>query len=282
MNENTTRHLVLNFIREIRNKHGKRFGEIVIAVDSDRYWRRDYFPLYKFPRKKQREDSDVDWIELKRCINVVKDELIEWFPYPVIEVPGAEADDIVGILGEWSQTNDLNGEGLFDQANPFLSVSADGDFFQLQKYKNVRQYSPRAQKFIEPDMALDRYVMEHVLTGDAGDGIPSILSPDDFFKMKEDGLVARQKPVTAKIKEFYYEQIERDGKITEFLDEEQKKRYERNYKLIHFDSIPKHVREPVIESYLAQKDTRRLKRSRLMTYMIKKQLTNIIPNLGDF
>lgn len=279
INESTVRHLVLNFIREFRAKHTAKFGDVVIATDGRKYWRRDNFPLYKYPRKKVREDSVHDWVDIKRCMGIVQQELRDIFPYPVIEVDSAEADDIIAILIEWSQTNDLNEDGLFSTPKPNLIISSDGDFFQLQRYKNVKQLSPMTMKLVKPEGNLAHFVCEHVLCGDATDGIPNILSPDEFFKMKEDGLVARQKPVTQGIKKFYYDQLDEHGKIVEWRSEEEKERFKRNFKLVHFAAIPKSVKQAVIETFLAQQGKTRAK---LMTYMVKKQLTSLLPNIGDF
>ena len=71
-------------------------------------------------------------------------------------------------------------------------MRGDKDFIQLQKYKNVSQYSPITKKFVNgEDPAL--YLKEHILKGDASDGIPNVLSPDNTFV---DGL--RQRPLGKK------------------------------------------------------------------------------------
>ena len=62
----------------------------------------------------------------------------------------------------------------------YLIISSDKDFQQLQKYPNVTQYSPVLKKFYETDSPQE-YIYEHILRGDAGDGIPNFLSPDDTF-----------------------------------------------------------------------------------------------------
>ena len=59
----------------------------------------------------------------------------------------------------------------------------------LQKYSNVFQFSPLTKKHIvceEPDT----FLVEHIIKGDASDGIPNILSDDDVFLMQD----KRQKP----------------------------------------------------------------------------------------
>ena len=46
------RHMVLNSIRAINSKHRLKYGELIIATDTMRSWRKDVFPYYKANRKK--------------------------------------------------------------------------------------------------------------------------------------------------------------------------------------------------------------------------------------
>ena len=68
-------------------------------------------------------------------MNVLKEELTEWFPYKLVQVEKAEADDIIAIL-----------VGLLNERT--LILSSDKDFVQLHGF-NVRQYSPMQKKFVE-------------------------------------------------------------------------------------------------------------------------------------
>jgi len=129
------RHMIINSIRSYKRKFGPEFGEIVIACDNRHYWRRQFFPNYKANRKKNRADSGFDWNSIFEALHQVRAELSEHFPYPVIDVDGAEADDIIGTLTPIYAGDD----------NKILILSSDGDFLQLQMYKNVKQYNP-AQK----------------------------------------------------------------------------------------------------------------------------------------
>ena len=54
----------------------------------------------------------------------------ENLPYKMIEVYGAEADDIIATLCKHFQDEKI------------MIVSGDKDFIQLQTYPNVKQYSP--------------------------------------------------------------------------------------------------------------------------------------------
>ena len=64
------------------------------------------------------------------------DEIKEFLPYKVVETHGAEADDVIAILCKHYQSEKI------------MIGTGDKDFIQLQKYKNVRQYSPITKKHI--------------------------------------------------------------------------------------------------------------------------------------
>ena len=98
LDENLLRHMFLNSIRFNRKKFTEEFGEIVLCVDTRDVWRRDYFPYYKANRKKNRDDSDLDWPKLFEVIGQIREEIHENFPYKVVQVDRCEADDIIATL----------------------------------------------------------------------------------------------------------------------------------------------------------------------------------------
>ena len=166
------RHMVLNALRAARTRFKPEFGELVICVDDRHYWRRDKFPYYKAGRRKAREESEMDWPAIFEALHSIRDDLKKYFPYKVVQVPGGEADDVIACL-----CMDHGVEGL-NVGEQILILSGDKDYIQLHKYANVRQYAPVLKKFVvHPDP--EQYLIEHVLKGDGGDGIPSVLMPDD-------------------------------------------------------------------------------------------------------
>lgn len=175
------RHMILNSVRMYRTMFREEYGELVLCYDSKHYWRRDYFPNYKRNRKKTRDDSNLNWDAIFECLNTIKAELKEFFPYKFLEVYGAEADDIIATLCKH-----------YSVKEPILVLSGDKDFIQLHKYDGVKQYSPVQKKFVK-DIDPHTYIKEHVLKGDRSDGVPNFLSPDNTFV--ED---MRQKPLQKK------------------------------------------------------------------------------------
>lgn len=256
--ENMVRHMVLNSIRAYRSRFFSEFGEIVIACDNKNYWRRKLFPYYKANRKKNIEKSELDWASIFECMNKIRAELKEFFPYKVIDVETAEADDIIATL-----TKMVIGTG-----EKVLILSGDKDFIQLHKYPHVTQYDPVRKKNITNDNP-ERYLEEHILKGDSGDGIPNILSSDNCFVVGE-----RQKPMTQKKIDAFIEL----GIIGKF-DHPNFRNYVRNDTLINLDRIPEEVSVKIQESYIDQKDK---DRSKLFDYFMTNKLKLLTEHLGEF
>jgi len=253
--EDMVRHMILNSLRMYRMRFCDEYGELVLCYDSKHYWRRDYYPEYKHSRKKGREKSTNDWDAIFEVLNAVKAELKEFFPYKHLEVYGAEADDIIAALC---------GELEFDNGKTLI-LSGDKDFIQLQKFRNVTQYSPITKKFVnglDPDI----YLSEHVLKGDSSDGIPNVLSPDNTFV---DGL--RQKPLSKKKIQAMVE--------GNFPNDEVKRNYQRNKKLIDLKESPPELYMECIDAY---QDSPEGDRSKLLNYFTQKRLRNLVESIGEF
>ena len=256
IDESMVRHMILNSLRMYRTRFSSEFGELVLCYDSKHYWRRDYFPEYKFARRKSREKSTHDWNAIFLCLNEIRDELRDNMPYKFIEIYGAEADDIIGVLcSEYSEE--------------IMILSGDKDFIQLQKYPNVKQYSPITKKTVNGENP-GAYLKEHIFKGDTSDGVPNVLSPDNTFT---DGL--RQKPLTKK-------------KIASWLEhdfedvapnDEVKRNYQRNRKLIDLTYTPEELSSEIINTY---KEAPYGDRSKLLNYFIQKRLRNLTESIGEF
>ena len=260
--ENIVRHMILNSIRMYRTMFFKEYGEVVLTYDSKHYWRRDFFSQYKSNRKKGREEDGRNWEAIFEVLNKIKSEIKENLPYRFLEVYGAEADDIIATLCKHSQTE----KDRSDNEN-ILIVSGDKDFIQLQKYMNVKQYSPILKKFIDGHDP-DTYIKEHILKGDTSDGIPNVLSPDNTFV---DGL--RQKPLGKKKIEAWLNMNIND------LHDEVKRNYQRNEKLIDLSKIPNELENEILTEF---REAPFGDRSKLLNYFIKSRLKNLTETIGEF
>ena len=253
--ENMVRHMVLNSLRSYKQKFSEEYGELVIACDNTNYWRKQLFPYYKANRKKNQESSDMDWRAIFECLNKIRAELKEYFPYKVIDVESAEADDIIATLVQTALNN-------------VLILSGDKDFIQLHKYSYVKQYDPVRKKWISHEDPV-RYLAEHILKGDSGDGIPNVLSNDNCFVIGE-----RQTPLTQKKIDTFI-QLGLEGKF----DHPQARNYARNKQLIDLSMIPVNIKEKIIESY----ENQNLKsRDKMFNYFITNKLKNLMEHIGEF
>lgn len=265
------RHMILNTIRANRFKFFNDYGNVVIACDGQKYWRKTFFPNYKANRKNNRDKSSLNWDQLFGALNTVKEELKEYFPYPVIDVDRAEADDVIATLAEWTFENDLDSYGLDYGPQPFLIVSGDHDFVQLQKYPHVQQWNPVKKKFVRPEQSIDRVIKEHIFRGDTGDGVPNFLSDDDVFVTEG----KRQKSI-----------FEKD--IVNWLQEPlsvwkgtpQWKNIERNQKLVDLSFVPDDVKADIVNKYQEVKAGR--DRSKLMSYFMKNKMSVMMQHIGEF
>jgi len=252
IDENTVRHMILNSLRMYRSRFVSEFGELVLCYDSRHYWRRDYFPEYKHSRRKGRESDTKNWDDIFSCLNKIKEEIKNNMPYKFLEVYGAEADDIIAVL-------------CSESSDEVMILSGDKDFIQLQKYPNVKQYSPITKKMIN-GVNPDDYLKEHVLKGDTSDGVPNVLSPDNSFV---DGI--RQKPLSKK-------------KIAAMVDgnfsnDEIKRNFQRNKTLIDLGCIPEELRSEILDTY---KEAPENSRSKILNYFIKQRLKTLTESIGEF
>lgn len=289
------RHMYLFNVLELKKKYGKRFGNIVFAVDNKQYWRKAMFPHYKCFRKKTKEDQGFDWDMIHHCMDVMKAELTEVFPYPVIDADYAEADDVIDVMAEWSHNNSGT-ENMFGEREPeqTLIIASDTDLVHTQRFKEVKQLSPYTKEQVLPVMertvkgvkekykvSLDHFLIDHILTGDSGDSIPNILTEDTFFKTKLDNpeITYKQKSVTAAIKKFYLDQLEEHGEIREWRSEQEKKNFMRNKRLVDLKEIPERVKDKILSAYHDQcgKD-----RSKLLDYFVQHRMKNLMDELDNF
>ena len=264
------RHMIVNTLRSYKNKYGAEYGQLVIACDNKRYWRKELFPYYKANRKKDRDTSGFDWHAIFEALNQIKSELSEFFPYPVIEVDTAEADDVIATMCKYTQDHDLVQRGLDIVSQPVLILSGDHDFVQLQRYSNVRQYSSIHRKWLKSESSPDVVLIEHVLSGDRGDGVPNFLSADDTFVTD-----ARQRPIRKKDLEEWKKLPIEHWETTPHWNN-----VKRNLDMIDLRRIPAHIEKSIIHIYEMEKTAR--DRSQLLNYFIAHKMKNLIEHITEF
>lgn len=225
VSKDLARSMIFMTLLSYKKQFGPKFGAPVLAVDSKKgYWRKDIFEHYKAHRKKAREASDTDWESFFDIVNTVTTEIQECIPWKTIHVEKAEADDIIAVLA--MKYGDL----------PTLIISSDKDYKQLHYKKGVAQYSPIMKKWITTDDP-KKELVELILTGDPGDGIPNIRSDADSIVTGK-----RQNPISQKFKDEFHSN---PGRIYR----DYKERYDLNEKLIDFTKIPEHIQQAILEEF---------------------------------
>jgi hypothetical protein len=263
IDENLVRHMVLNSIRMYNVKFKDEYGEMIICADDRKYWRRDIFPYYKASRKKDRAESPYDWNLIFETLNKIRDEIKETFPYCVLQVDKTEADDIIGTL-----CHKYGVELRNESTEKILILSSDKDFMQLQMFANVEQYSPMAKKFLRTNEP-DKFLKDHIIKGDRGDGIPNILSSDDTFVTDK-----RQKPVTEKKLNIWVTE-----EPLQFCDNLMLRNYKRNESLIDLGKIPVEYQQKILDAY---ENTPRNGRDKLLNYFIKNRMKQLMEHIQEF
>ena len=250
------RHLVLNQIRGYRKKFVKDYGELVMALDSRTgYWRKAVFPYYKALRKEAREQSVIDWNMVFGHFDTLIQEMRDYFPYKMVYVDKAEADDIISVLSKTEGNH--------------VIVSNDKDFRQLHN-ERVCQYFPRDQH-MERERYPDVYLFEQVCHGDKVDGIPNIRSDGDCFVSKK-----RQKPCSDK---FVQTLLRNQNQMQEILTPEEMNRFRENQRIIDLSFVPEEIRSEIIETYDSAPTRGRAK---LFEFFASRGLRELCDRIRDF
>ena len=230
INVDSVRKSIVRVIARIHKKFKDEYGKLILCYDDKNYWRRDVFEFYKKNRKQERENSKYDWDLVFSVLNKIRDEMRENFPYQVIQVQGAEADDVIASLVIHNSKREI--------PEPTLILSADKDFIQLHRYPMVKQYDPIRNRWITHEDPV-QYLQEHIIRGDRSDGIPNILTCDDA--------IVTGKPQKKMSKEKIASLASMNP--TEFTNYIRLRNWKRNSELIDFSNIPQPIVDRILTYY---------------------------------
>ena len=267
---NLVRHVILSQLKYYNTTFKEKYGKLIVCCDGKHYWRRKLFAPYKACRKKARAESNLDWKLIFEVIDQTIQDLKENFLFPVIQINEAEGDDVIATLTKYFQENEMVEQNvLFSFPQDVLIVSSDKDLVQLHKYENVSQIAPMNKKRVkDPDPK--QYLIEKVIKGDRGDGIPSVLNPEDtYINDQVKPLTMTKKRLTALL----------ETGLDNCQDETIKKRWLMNRQLIDFDYIPKEIEQVIIEHYNQPiKGTR----SKIFNYLISHKCNILVRDVSSF
>jgi transcription initiation factor IIE alpha subunit len=112
-------------------------------------------------------------------------------------------------------------------------------------------------------------MIEHVVKGDSGDGIPNIMSADDVFMKGE-----RQKSVSSKrLQEFV------DNGFIACKTDEERRNWQRNTTLVNFKHIPEDIKQTVMEAFEVKP---KADKNDVMNYLIKHKCRNLLNEIEEF
>lgn len=249
------RHQVLNSLRYYKTNTPGTENRLVICADSDKYWRKEFFPHYKAMRKKS---SFANWPQIDDFRTQLFNELNEFSPYTCIKIEGLEADDIIGVLA-------------LNVSEDVLIVSADKDFRQLHSAR-VQQQHPQS-KLISREVNPADFLARQIMRGDVGDGIPNFLSDDDTFINAS----KRQNPLREKDVERYLQMSPEEFRTT-FGGTDAGGYHTRNRILIDLSIVPHTYKATVMEIY---EQPERLRHS-FYQYLKIHNLNELLEKIGDF
>ena len=252
--------MMLNSIKKNKLKHNP--DEFIVCVDS-KSWRTKAFKYYKAKRKQMRRESNFDYKFFVDNMNEFVNELDENFPYSVMKINGAEADDIIAILAQH----------LRNKYKKVIIASNDKDFKQIVS-GNIHLWNIRDEKFstVEDN---DEYLIRQILTGDYSDGIPNVKSDSDTF-INDD---KRQKPCGPKTVDKILEQG-----VKEWVKENGlQKNFIRNRKLIELspNTIPKGLWELCVKKYEGR-EKKRGDYTKILKYLSKNRMKALVPAVNQF
>ena len=251
INIDSIRKSIVKVLARIQKEFGHEYGKMILCYDDKSYWRSQVFPFYKKNRKQERETSKYDWDQVFSVLNKIRDEIKRNLPYCVLQVKGAEADDIIATLCKYN---------LKDRENTLI-LSADKDFIQLQRFPYVKQYDPIRNRWIENEDPT-QYLREHIIRGDRSDGIPNILTCDDAIVNGK----AQKKMSREKIASLASMNPE------DFTNYIRLRNWKRNAELIDFNRIPRQIYDHIVMSYVKT----RVKPSINIQYFIDNNIQDLI------
>ena len=306
--------VTISFILESLFKYQiqyKNYGQMVLCIDDhdNANWRKKLLNTYKFNRKINRDQSEIDFSEVFHYTNELLDVLKLYTPFKVIKADSAEGDDIILTLVKHYKENSV-------------IISTDKDMIQAKLYNNnITQFSPITQKtisFEDKDVkSLKDWLILHLCLGDETDNIPKIVHNIKFsesFKkylnennyniteyefntsqdLREDVLanycITRKDKNGNDIeldvferlrfgKSTLFKRIKEHGSLQSWLntDINLKSNYELNKKLILAEYIPVEVQQSIIDNFKSSKTE--YNQDKFFNYLSRHRLNQLIMEL---
>lgn len=244
------RPMVIEILQAFKKAHQGDFGDLVIAVDSKGTpWRTEINPYYR-NRRRSNLRKDLNTNVVSASYRQIVAEFDKFLPVPVINIPTAEADDIIAVLAT---------EFSFE---PNLIISSDHDFEQLLHIDGLSLFKPKRysaedvyhgvmynapRKYKSNQMSYETVTkaqaeiirLTHVIKGDSGDDVCNILSPPDSLATG-----TRQKTISAKKLAALMEEC-----VEGFSDHSIQERFDSNLVMVDMTKIPENIKNAILHEY---------------------------------
>ena len=305
-------HLLLKNLSYLKLKFEREYGELIICVDNKHNWRKEVYTDYKANRSKKREESNIDFESFYK----IQDELLEnldlYFPFKVVKVDRAEADDVIGVLAK-----------EYSEHRRTVVVSSDKDFKQVLEYGS-RLFDPISKIFINMSTdELKEWKVIHILGGDDSDNIPHIkeyteftpefraflstegiykdISVDEFlglsistqlfnkYQVYEVITAGKLKGQFRDVKKIYKKigfgevgmyTFAKDLKENLRANPMYLRNFKRNQQLVLFENIPTEVRNDILDTY--RKSSIKFDTTGIMNLFTKYHLIELMKTASDF
>jgi 5'-3' exonuclease len=272
--------------------------KVVIAIDGKKVWRRKLWRFYKVNRKMKRDSDDHDWASFFSAFNEFIDELDDNFPFKIVKHNMVEADDIAGVLASWDEL----------KHDKKTIITSDTDYIQLLQFDNVVVYDQKNGRFLKSDNP-KRFLIKKCVMGDKKDYVPGIKEEhkwkDIFITHCKDKKIGKNEEVILeKLKNEDYrnnlivefmtefgikpstvrgygektaEKMIANGELKQLLNDNEdfKKRYKRNVKLLDLTKQPEQIKDAIKKKY-NDADVGDMKN--LLKYFVQEKFTNFIEN----
>ena len=217
---------------------------MMIAVDSNNVWRKELLPSYKGNRTKELRDDAFE--ETVKTIRLLTQFFEQCTGIPVIQVPRAEADDIIAVA-----TQELTAKSVI--------VSSDRDFVQLVN-PNTVVYSPPQKTFRETDDP--KYdLFEKCIRGDSSDNIPSA-----YPKVRKKKLQAAWTDPASMMN--LMETVTQDGRVVKEL-------FALNKQLMDLTAQPENLRQRIVAELKKVDVAQPFSRTKLLTFCGQHGLASV-------
>lgn len=211
-------------LTDLQKKFDISSENVYFAKDCSRedIWRTKHYEAYKKTREERLDTFDREIF--KHSISTLIPQLQTKYKFKLLFLDHLEADDIIAIVKQYERSK-------HPQKEIFI-VTNDNDYVQLiDDYTLVVNLQGKDLK-TRIDCVPEEYLKRKIILGDKSDNIASIAK---------------------KIGEKTSAKLANDDAALEALFEKNpdaKVNYELNKLLISFDSIPKNLRQQVIENYI--------------------------------